>query len=366
MQNLRSSRVSFSRLAPSCLSFLLAGTLLAVAPGCGGGGAPTALPGGGISAPAAGRGQVRFTIKWPENSPTRLIPQAAQSIKFRCLDADDEDEVISEVVVRRDQTVATLDLPSVWVKIIAEAHAGDDGTGQVLAKGNITVQVKEAQVSSEKLTLDSVISEVKVDTAEIDLPANTNAEVNAYAVDATGAVVLTAPGNWEWTPENALASDTVDFIPAGDRLILQAKKDGTVVFTVKETETGKTARVTVISHAPTTTPTPTPTPTTTPTPDNRPRVTVRVSPGPNGEYRAVEIYVADTQLVAFCDSTRGSVDVPFNLTLAPGKYYIWAKDVSNDPSPWYYVDFDVTISGITSLGGACYKNDYRADIFYVK
>jgi hypothetical protein len=342
-------------------------TSLLAAPGCGGGSSPIASPGTGTSIPAMRRGQVRFTIKWPEKAtPTRLIPQVAQSLKFRCLDADDEDEVISEVVVPRGQSIVTLELPSVHVKIDAAAHANGDGSGQVLAKGDVTVLVKEAQVTSEKLTLDSVITEVKLSQDTVTLQPDSPVAVSANAYDETGAVVLTDPEGWEWTPDDATAGTIVEFRPTGYLLSLAARQSGSASFTVREKETGKTARLAVTSHASTPSPSPTPTPSPSPTPDSRPRVTARVDPGPNGEYRALEIYVADTQLVGFCDSNMGSIDIPFELTLAPGKYYIWVKDVSGDSSPWYYVDFAVSISGITGLSGSCYKNDYRADIFYIK
>lgn len=238
------------RFAPAGVSLLLAASLLAAA-GCGGGGSgstSTVVPGVGTSTPAATRGQVRFTIKWPEKTTTRLIPQAAESIKFICKDADDEDEQIMEQVVPRGQTVVTLDLPSVRVRIDAEARSVSDGSGQVLAKGGVTLLVKEARATAEKLTLDSVITQVKLSQNDISVSGDQSVEVSADALDTEGAVVLTAPENWEWMPEDGSAGDIVSYQPTGHKLNVQARKIGTAAFTVKEKETGKTARLTVNSH----------------------------------------------------------------------------------------------------------------------
>jgi hypothetical protein len=229
---------------------MLLSSILILPSGCGGGSRSVspAIP-GGVTAPAAGRGQVRFTIRWPETTPTRLIPLSAKSIKFRCLDADDEDEVILEVVVPQGQSMVTLDLPSVRVRIEAEAHANQDGTGQVLAKGGVTVLVKEARVTAEKLSLGSVISQVKLSQSQADIAYDQSVEVSADALDADGAVLLTAPESWEWTPDDvSAAAAAVEYAPSGGRLSVRAKKDGAVAFTVREKETGKTARLNVTSH----------------------------------------------------------------------------------------------------------------------
>jgi hypothetical protein len=94
-------------------------------------------------------------------------------------------------------------------------------------------------------------------------------------------------------------------------------------------------------------------------------LTAHVEPGPNGEYRAVEIWVIDT-MVGVCDSTK-DLDIPFPLTLEPGRgrTYIWMKDISNDSAQWYTFHAGFNIEGIGGVSGSVAKNDYLVNLLFL-
>lgn len=142
--------------------------------GCGGGGGKREGTSDGF--PVRTRGAVTFTIHWP--APSRLIPQATQSIRLTAkVLVPDSGEVVGEKLIPRPQGAATStvtmeSLPSVRCRIIAQAFATPDGTGKPLAEGSVEVAVPENGTAEAALTLNAVESN--------NVMLTTQAQVNAF------------------------------------------------------------------------------------------------------------------------------------------------------------------------------------------
>ncbi|GEM_PF-388248 len=232
---------------------------LTVLAGCGGGGGSVGdVP--GVSA-AAATGRATFTVTWPEQRSTRLIPAAANSIRVELLRGGVV--IASQLLVRPEAGgAATLTFTALPVdKLTARAFAypGADGSGVAQAAGSVPVVIRSGETVTFTLTLTSTIDHLALTPAQPRLTVGQQMPLMVTAWDApgdAGGIVLLSPGKLTWD-----SSDPA--VAAVDREgVVTAVSAGTTTITVTDTESGRSASVTVIVTAP-----PTPTPTPTPTPD---------------------------------------------------------------------------------------------------
>lgn len=239
-------RISFlSALAALCVGGV---SLLA---GCGGGGSK--------SAPGATRGvgTVQMTIKWPQ--PTRLIPEAAQSIRVAVTAGTGQPALAERTVARppsgqNETTVNIPNLPAGQVTVGAAAFPTADGTGVAQAAGSITVEVVAGQTTTTPaLTMNSTITELRVTPPEhLTLEVGQTKDFTVSAHNAQGEVVLTAPGKFTFAlaPTNPQVAFLFNETDGDATASLRADHTGTAALTLTEQESGKTLQATVTVTAP--------------------------------------------------------------------------------------------------------------------
>jgi DNA-binding beta-propeller fold protein YncE len=207
---------------------------------CGGG------HGGGGTVPAAGpdgRGSISFMIRWP--SRTRLIPIAANSIKFTI--SPDPNGAGPQVAVRPNSSITFGDLPAGSYTISAAAFPSNDGSGTVpQAVGSVTATVEAGKTRPVPITLASTITQVEITpappTGGFSMFTLDTMQLTATARDASGNVVLVSPGTIQWKSDNAGTVGLAGSAPAGSgnssitRLV--AASAGTAHVTALETESG--------------------------------------------------------------------------------------------------------------------------------
>jgi hypothetical protein len=133
-------------------------------------------------------------------------------------------------------------LPSVNVLIKINARPSADGSGTIQAAGSVEVKIPQRGTVDLLVTLASTIQSVSIVGGALPVPIGNNVALTASAFDSAGSVVLTTPGKWQWS----VADKTVaDGNPAGDKLVLNAKKVGSTNVTAIDSESGKQKTITV-------------------------------------------------------------------------------------------------------------------------
>lgn len=234
--------------------FLLSTLAFALLPGCGG-------SGNSDSPTVPGRGEVVFTMHWPERSPaeaTRLIPKASNSLRFKVFEkrtgSDDEPKLITERVEPRpaddpsglppSSTVRIDGLPAVAVRIEISAHPSAEGTGTAQASGTVEMKIEENKESTQAITLASTIAQVRITPESGEIGVGKQKAFFANAYDSSDALVLTARDKWQWTIADTSVVEKL-FDSDSSILLRGVKRDAATVVTARETESNKGAAVNV-------------------------------------------------------------------------------------------------------------------------
>jgi hypothetical protein len=196
----------------------------------------------GVKAPMTGR--ATFSVVWPE--PARLIPFAAKSIRVEM--RRNGSAIASQLLVRPENggptSVTFTNLPVDTLTAHAAAYPEADGIGTAQAVGSVSVVVKAGENVSFTLTMDSTIDRLDLIPATSILNIGQQAQLTATALDATGAVVLTAPEKHQWvSSDNAVVS-------VSNVGLVTALAAGTATINFTELESGKSATATVTVSPP--------------------------------------------------------------------------------------------------------------------
>jgi hypothetical protein len=222
---------------------ILLGSLTACALlGCGGGGTPS------VSVqPAADRhaaGSATFTMKWP--APTRLIPAAANSIVVQILQGAVSlgKQTLARPTTGSTTSVTFNGLPTGTLSVTATAYPNADGTGVAQATATTSIAIQANQNTAFNLTMASTIAQLQLSAPQTSLAIGFSVQLGVAAMDASGATVLLTPSKLQWLSSNTAAA-TVD---ANGKV--QGVAAGSSDLSVTDTESGKSAKVTLTVRAP--------------------------------------------------------------------------------------------------------------------
>ena len=207
--NLRSSRVdrrSFLGMTASALA----------AAGCGGG---ASILGG----ETGGGGRLQIEVIWPERSEsgTRVIPLAANSMKFRItpMEAPWTDVVREETVGRPPNGKSVIQinaLPLAKLRVDVTAHPGAGGGGLPLGTASQVVEFSATKtVVIVSFKMESTVFKIQIqnDQERIDLLEGLEQTIVPTALNADLEVLLLygPPRNWQFMVGNSsIASITAD------------------------------------------------------------------------------------------------------------------------------------------------------------
>ncbi len=206
--------------------------------GCGG-------SGGSGSSINTRAGRAVFTIKWPQT--TRLVPAASQSIRITIRSGS---VVVGtpQLIVKPVTTATFTNLPAGTLTVVANAYPQADGTGVVQASGTTPITIVAGSTTPVGLTLASTIAAVSISPATPTLAAGAKTVIVPTYTDASGNVVLVAPGAISFV-SNAPSVATIDATG-----IVSAVSPGTANITITDTESGKIGfAIVTVPGVPTTT-----------------------------------------------------------------------------------------------------------------
>lgn len=258
-----------NRIVPGALATLLALGVVAPLTGCGGGlGRPF---GGGVSAlPVSNVGRLQITVAWPARKPTRLIPDASNSIVVDIKNAAGVSVAgFPKVLVRPADisgsgTTAVATVTAGDLEVGRSAAAAEQYTITAVAYPNTTGDANPADVPQARgtgfaslwlnptnpaqdhtsqsvgFTMDSTIVRLET-TPEIGFPLRIGRTrtLTATAYDANDLVVLTTPGKIQWvTTDSSVATLSST---TGQSIVVTAAAFGTTRISATETESGITS-----------------------------------------------------------------------------------------------------------------------------
>lgn len=191
-------------------------------------------------------GRARFTIRWPDRE-TRLIPIAANSIRVALTGPANIERLVGRPPEGQNTTEVTVtDIPFGTYSLAATALPNADGSGTVQAAGSMVVTVQGTDTVHVKLTMATTITEIQFYGDSYTLYSGDKASVRVFAKDAQGALVLTAPTNWEWSSSNpgivAFTDAPQPNSPYQSRMA-EAKTIGEAFLLVRESQSGINATI---------------------------------------------------------------------------------------------------------------------------
>jgi probable HAF family extracellular repeat protein len=190
----------------------------------------------GSGSHSPGSGRATCTVQWLDRS--RLIPLAANSVKVVLSRGE---TVIAERVLARppdgSASSATFEnLPLGELMATATAHPNTDGSGVAQARASVAMAIAANANTPVRLSMESTIDRVQVTPPEATVSQFVEAELAASALDASGALVLTAGVNWRW---EVLDASVVLVEARGDQALAVGLDPGSTAMRVTETESGK-------------------------------------------------------------------------------------------------------------------------------
>lgn len=208
--------------------------------GCGGGG--KGHGGQATAAQTTGSGALRFRVDWPQ--PSRLIPDAAKSIKIVL--RHNGRKIQERIVVRPfdgGMTSVIFDnVPADEITFTATAYADEQASGTAQAQGIAIVQVLMNASNDVSLTMDSTIATVQITPDNPSVQAGETVTLAGSALDADGQLVLTSDARWTWSSDNpAVATVT----PENGSATVTGIAVGSAAITATETESGQSSRTTI-------------------------------------------------------------------------------------------------------------------------
>jgi hypothetical protein len=222
------TKTGFAILSLLCLLYF------ALLTGCGSGNQT-----GGNTATSSGTavGRATFTVLWP--AAGRLIPAAANSIVVQILQGQ---VVLATRILARPAgggaaTASFTSLPVGAFTATAAAYPTTAGTGIAQAQAIMPLTIQANQNTSFNLTMADTIDHLELTPANPSVTVGQTAPLTVTAKDVNGNIVLTAPANMQWSSSSGAAS-----VAAG---VVTGLLPGTAVIGVTETESGKSASVTL-------------------------------------------------------------------------------------------------------------------------
>ncbi len=193
--------------------------------GCGGAGGGKDLAGAVL------------TIVWPDAS--RLIPVAANSIAVSFLSGT---TVVSTQVVARPSTGSTStvsfsNLPSGDLTLKAEAFPTTTGSGTAQASATKAVTITSGVSATLTITMASTVSSLSITPTSPSVVVGSTTQLAMTALNSSGAVVLTSASTVTWT---SLSTSIATVSSTG---LVTGIAAGTAQIQVTESESGKTATV---------------------------------------------------------------------------------------------------------------------------
>lgn len=218
------------------LLFFLVCCLAAMLMGCGGGG-------NGIGLTGTATGRATLTVTWPE--PSRLIPQASNSIRVTVTSGTvmAASSLLQRPAGGGTSSVTFSTLPIGTLTLTASAYPQTDGSGVAQATATIPIVIEASKETPFALTMATTIDHIEIAPTSPALGIGLTQPLTAVAKDATGAVVLTTPARGQWQTDNAAVAAVSS---AG---IVTGVGAGTAKITYTDTESGKSAFVTVSVRA---------------------------------------------------------------------------------------------------------------------
>lgn len=215
--------------------FTGAGVAAGALSGCGAGSGVTS---------AAGAGRATLTVAWPD--ATRLIPAAASSITVRF--TLEGIEVAAQTIARPSSggtSTLTFDtLPVGALTATATAYPTTTGSGVAQATATTTAVIVVGQTTSITVTMASTIDRLTVSPTSPSVEAGSTVALTATALNASGAIVLTASGGFTWS---SLTPSVASVSASG---VVTGIASGTAQIQVTESESGKVATVAVTVTSP--------------------------------------------------------------------------------------------------------------------
>ena len=195
---------------------------------------PSVLSGcGGSHHAAARRGHLRFTVTWPQQGPSRVIPTAAQSLLVQVKQGTTV--INSGVIARPASTMTFPELPVGALSVSVWAFASTDGTGTPMAAATVSTTIVNNQTSNVDVTLASTIDHLEVTPNPYVLGAGLSGTINVVGKDAGGAIVLIDPSalSFSSSAPGVVAVTSAGVATAGTSV-------GTATITILEADSGKT------------------------------------------------------------------------------------------------------------------------------
>jgi hypothetical protein len=208
--------------------------------GCGGGGNSG---GGGVGSQSA-TGRATLTILWPQRS--RLIPDASNSISVAITQGT---TAVTQKLLARPanggSSSVTFDpLPTGTLSMTATAFPNADGTGTAQATATIPLVIQANQNTTFNLTMNSTITEVDLSAPSTTLVIGQSEQMAASAKDANGNIVLMSAAKLQWSSSNLVAAS----VDANGKVTAVAA--GSADISVTDSESGKSAKLTVQVNVP--------------------------------------------------------------------------------------------------------------------
>ena len=219
-------------------NYLIALPILALAVGLTGCGAGSGAPAAQVSR-AVGKAVV--TVTWPaQNSPSRVIPAAANSIKITLSGGT---APLIKTITRPETAASFSDLVPANYTLTAQTFASADGTGTEIATATVPVTVTAGETATPTLTLTSTISQITSDFAAADIVPGANVTAHLTARDAANAAIPLTAGAITWSSSN---SAVVAVSSAG---VVTGIAGGTATITATDAESGKQVHFDVLCLA---------------------------------------------------------------------------------------------------------------------
>jgi probable HAF family extracellular repeat protein len=179
-------------------------------------------------------GRATFTVDWP--APTsRLIPAASTSIRVEVRDGA---TVLDSRLLVRPQgggstTAVFGSLPTGDFTAAASAYPEQDGGGTAQASATVPLRINNGQNTAFTLTMATTIAAIQVTPQALTLNPGQTLQLTATPRDASSRVVLTLPGNMQWS---AGSSGAVTVSPSG---LVTAISVGNAQVTARDTESDR-------------------------------------------------------------------------------------------------------------------------------
>lgn len=223
-----SRRDAVRYLASAGMVSLTAGVLS----GCGGGSSTSLL---------TGTGRATLVIEWPDLTASRLVPVAANSIvvRFSLSGTTVSSQTVTRPSSGNTSTVEFASLPPGTLTVTATAYPTTTGSGVAQAEASTTATILADQNVTVSVTMASTISSLSITPSGPALTVGATTPLAMSALNSSGSVVLTSSSTVTWS-SSATSVATVD--ASG---LVTGISVGTALIMVTESESGKSASVTV-------------------------------------------------------------------------------------------------------------------------